>query len=100
MCASTNVTPQGIADQVRKIIADQLGRDIVLDSHQLNSDLKADSLDTVELVMAIEEEFGFEVSVDDGDKHVSEHNTVAQVIAYVEKRVKALPPIELAGDEQ
>jgi acyl carrier protein len=56
-----------VADRVKKIIVDQLGveEDLVTPEASFVDDLGADSLDTVELVMALEEEFGIEVPEED-----------------------------------
>ena len=50
-------------DKIKQIIADQLGvkKEEVTDNAKFVDDLGADSLDTVELVMALEEEFGIEI---------------------------------------
>lgn len=72
-----------IADQVTELVADQLGADrdrVVPDAHFID-DLGADSLDVVELVMRIEEEFG--VSIPDADAETIQ--TVGEAIAYLEK---------------
>ena len=57
-------------DRVRQIIAEQLGvkKEEVTDSAKFVDDLGADSLDTVELVMALEEEFGIEIPDEDAEK--------------------------------
>ena len=70
------------AEQVREIIVDHLGcdADAATNSANLADDLGADSLDTVELVMACEEEFGIEISDDDAEKV----KTVADLIKVVE----------------
>ncbi|MET0556913.1 MAG: acyl carrier protein, partial [Vicinamibacteria bacterium] len=56
-----------VADRVKKIIVDQLGveEDLVTSEASFVDDLGADSLDTVELVMALEEEFGIEIPDED-----------------------------------
>lgn len=59
-----------IEERVRNIIVEQLGVDeeeVVTDAHFVD-DLGADSLDTVELVMAFEEEFNIEIPDDDAEK--------------------------------
>jgi acyl carrier protein len=58
------------AEKVRQIIAEQLGVKIedVVDKASFVDDLGADSLDTVELVMALEEEFGIEIPDEDAEK--------------------------------
>ena len=69
--------------KVKKIIAEQLGVDegeINNESHFID-DLGADSLDTVELVMALEEEFGIEIPDEDAEKI----QTVGDVQKYIEE---------------
>jgi acyl carrier protein len=77
------------AERVRAIIAESLGVDVKHDAEQLNSDLRCDSLDVVEIVMAIEEDFGIELPDYDEDTAVNEHSTVGHVIAVVERLVAA-----------
>ena len=57
---------ESVADRVKKIIVDQLGveEETVTSEASFVDDLGADSLDTVELVMAFEEEFGIEIPDD------------------------------------
>ncbi|GAB4437104.1 MAG: acyl carrier protein [Turneriella sp.] len=72
-----------IMGKVKKIIAEQLGVDegeITNESHFID-DLGADSLDTVELVMALEEEFGIEIPDEDAEKI----QTVGDVQKYIEE---------------
>ena len=59
-----------VEEKVREIIVDQLGVDEnqVVESASFIEDLGADSLDTVELVMALEEEFDVEISDEDAEK--------------------------------
>ena len=59
-----------VADRVKKIIVDQLGveEELVTPDASFVDDLGADSLDTVELVMALEEEFGIEIPDEDAEK--------------------------------
>ena len=59
-----------VASKVKKIVADHLGIDIakVIEEASFVDDLGADSLDTVELVMAFEEEFGSEISDSEAEK--------------------------------
>lgn len=75
-----------IADKVKKIIVEQLGvsEDQVTPEAKLIEDLGADSLDTVELVMALEEEFGADIPDEDAEKI----NTVGDAIAYIESKSK------------
>jgi acyl carrier protein len=69
-------------ERIKEIIAEQLGVEANLLSPEANimDDLGADSLDIVELVMALEEEFGIEIP----DENVEKINTVQDVIDYVE----------------
>ena len=70
-------------EKVRSIIVDQLGveSDKVTADAKFIEDLGADSLDTVELVMAFEENFDIEVPDEEAEKLQS----VADVVAYIEK---------------
>ena len=75
---------EAVSDRVRAIIAEQLGVKLeeVVDSASFIEDLGADSLDTVELVMALEEEFGIEIPDEDAEKMV----TVGDAIKYIEQK--------------
>ena len=75
---------EAVADRVRAIIAEQLGvkSEEVTDSASFIEDLGADSLDTVELVMALEEEFGIEIPDEDAEKMGS----VGEAIKYIESK--------------
>ncbi len=71
-----------VGDKIKKIIVDHLGVDTekVTDEASFIDDLGADSLDTVELVMAFEEEFGAEISDSEAEKIL----TVGDAIKFVE----------------
>ena len=71
-----------VDDKVKKIIIDQLGVDEaeVTPEAKFIDDLGADSLDTVELVMALEEEFGHDIP----DEQAEKLQTVGDVIKYIE----------------
>ena len=75
-----------IADKVRDIIVEQLGvnPEQVTPEAKFIEDLGADSLDTVELVMAFEEEFGIDVPDEEAEKLLS----VGDVIRYVEENAE------------
>ena len=70
-----------IEEKVKKIVAEQLGsgEDEISNESSFIDDLGADSLDTVELVMALEEEFDIEIPDDDAEKIA----TVQAAIDYV-----------------
>jgi acyl carrier protein len=73
-------------DRVKKIIVEQLGVDageVTPTAHFVN-DLGADSLDTVELVMALEEEFDTEIP----DEQAEKIQTVGQAIDYIKAHAK------------
>jgi acyl carrier protein len=76
-----------IVEKVKLIISEQLGVDEaeVTSSASFMDDLGADSLDQVELVMALEEEFGLDVSDEDVEKML----TVQEAIDYVDKHAKS-----------
>lgn len=73
-------------ERIKQIIVDQLGVDDseVTREASFIDDLGADSLDTVELVMALEEEFGIEIPDEDAENIV----LVADVISYIESKLK------------
>ncbi len=73
-----------ISAKVQSIVAEQLGVKIdeVKEDAKFIDDLGADSLDTVELVMALEEEFGAEIPDEDAEKLT----TVGEAIKYIESK--------------
>lgn len=73
-----------VADKVKAIIAEQLGvkPEEVTPEASFIDDLGADSLDTVELVMAFEEEFGIEIPDEDAEKITS----VGDAVKYIEEK--------------
>ncbi|OGV39105.1 MAG: acyl carrier protein [Lentisphaerae bacterium GWF2_45_14] len=75
-----------IAEKVKKIVVEQLGvsEDQVAEDAKFIEDLGADSLDQVELVMALEEEFGADIPDEDAEKMT----TVGEAIKYIEGRQK------------
>lgn len=72
-----------VEERVREIVIDQLGvnGEQVVREAKFVEDLGADSLDTVELVMALEEEFDAEIP----DEEAEKLTTVGESIAYIEK---------------
>lgn len=75
-----------VADKVKKIVVEQLGvsEEQVTPEAKFIEDLGADSLDQVELVMALEEEFGSDIPDEDAEKL----QTVGDAIKYVESKTK------------
>ncbi|HVT45279.1 MAG TPA: acyl carrier protein [Thermoanaerobaculia bacterium] len=76
-----------VEERVKSIIVEQLGVDAeeVTPEASFVEDLGADSLDTVELIMAFEEEFGVEISDEDAEKI----RRVKDAIEYIDSRAKA-----------
>ncbi len=74
---------KSIEDRIRTIIATELGvkPEQITNEAKFIEDLGADSLDTVELVMALEEEFGNEIPDEDAEKLIS----VGDVIRFIEE---------------
>ncbi|NOS81364.1 MAG: acyl carrier protein [Nitrospira sp.] len=73
-----------VDERVKKIISEQLGveEDEVTPEASFVEDLGADSLDTVELVMALEEEFGIEIPDEDAEKIL----TVGKALDYIKEK--------------
>jgi acyl carrier protein len=79
-------TATSIFDRVKKVVVDQLSVDEaqVTPTASFTQDLGADSLDTVELVMAFEDEFGTEIP----DEEAEKIQTVQDAVSYIEKNLK------------
>ena len=75
-----------VAERVKKIVVEHLGVEAekVTDNASFIDDLGADSLDTVELVMAFEEEFSVEVPDEEAEKLQS----VGDVVRYIEEKAE------------
>ncbi len=75
-----------VEEKVKQIVVDRLGVDVdeVKPEASFVDDLGADSLDVVELVMALEEEFGLEIKDEDAEKI----GTVKQAIDYIQSHAK------------
>lgn len=74
-----------VEDDVRKITVEKLGvkpEEVTLDAKFID-DLGADSLDTVELIMALEEKFGIEVPDEDAEKL----DTIGKSVEYIEQKI-------------
>jgi len=80
-----------IETRVKKIVIEQLGvkEDEVTTDASFVDDLGADSLDTVELVMALEEEFETEIPDEDAEKIVTIKDAVGYIVGRMEKETKA-----------
>ena len=75
--------PEDVFPRVKKIIVEQLGveEDEVVPTASFVEDLNADSLDLVELIMSLEEEFGMEISDEDAEKI----QKVSDAVEYIEE---------------
>lgn len=75
-----------VKDRVKKIVAEQLGVDAkdIKDDASFVNDLGADSLDTVELVMALEEEFEIEIP----DEQAEKISTIQEAVDHIEAHLK------------
>ena len=73
-----------ILDDVREVIVDKLGVDAdkVVPEARFIEDLGADSLDTVELIMGLEDKFGLEISDEDAEKI----RTVQDAVNYIQSK--------------
>lgn len=74
-----------IFETVKSVVAEQLGveeSDITLES-SFTDDLEADSLDVVELMMALEDEFNIEIS----DEEAAKISTIGDIVEYIKERV-------------
>ena len=73
-----------IADRVKKIVVEHLGveADKVTETASFIDDLGADSLDTVELVMALEEEFECEIPDEEAEKITTVKNAIDYAVAH------------------
>lgn len=80
---------KSVPERVRLVIAEQLGvNHEIKDGDRIIYDLDADSLDTIELVMALEEEFEIEISDAEGEDMMSRGGNVGQVVALIESKVR------------
>ena len=78
----------GVEDKVKQIIMEQLGVDSgdVTPASSFVDDLGADSLDRVELIMALEETFGMEIPDEDAEKI----STVQDAVDYIQRNAKSV----------
>ena len=76
-----------VEEKVKDIIAEQLGvkKEEIKPESSFVDDLGADSLDTVEVVMALEEEFGIEIPDEDAEKIT----TVGEAVKYIDAKEKS-----------
>ncbi len=83
----SSMTEQEIFDKVKKVTVEELGvkEEEVVPTASFQEDLGADSLDVVELVMALEEEFGIDIPDDD----VNNLKTVQSAVDYIKSKLPA-----------
>ncbi len=76
---------QDILNRVKKVTVEELGvkEEEVIETASFTEDLGADSLDVVELVMALEDEFGIDIP----DEEVGEIKTVGNAVDYITKKL-------------
>ena len=81
-----NISAEEITQKVKRVIADQLGleEDEINEKASFLSDLGADSLDIVEMVMTLEEEFKTEIS----DEEAEKIQTVQEAIDYIKDKLQ------------
>lgn len=78
------MTEQQIFDRIVTIIQERQGEDfIVTENLSLKDDLDADSVDLMEFILTIEDEFGIEIS----DEEIDNLNSVADVLAIIKNRI-------------
>ena len=75
-----------ILEKVKEIVAEQLGisQDSILPDSLIVEDLGADSLDVIELLMALEEEYGISIP----DEEINQVKTIKQIVDLIEKNRK------------
>ncbi len=85
-----NMQKGEIETRVKKIVVEQLAvkEDEVMPDASFVDDLGADSLDTVELVMALEEEFETEIPDEDAEKIITINDAVKYILSRMEKETK------------
>jgi acyl carrier protein len=81
-----NISVEEVAKRVKKIIAEQLGmdEDEIRGEAEFQKDLGADSLDIVEMIMSLEEEFGTEIP----DEEAEKIKTVQEAIDHIVQRLQ------------
>lgn len=80
-----------VVDVVKSIISDNLGVEEIKLEDSLVNDLAADSLDAIEIIMALEEEFNIEIA----DEDAEELEKVSDIVEYIEERLE-----EASKDEE
>jgi acyl carrier protein len=76
-----------LVERLKKIVAEQLGVDEskIVPTARFTDDLNADSLDLVEMIMSLEEEFGVEIPDEDAEKILSVQNAIDYIDAHMEE---------------
>jgi acyl carrier protein len=76
-----------MVERLKKIVAEQLGVDEskIVPNARFTDDLNADSLDLVEMIMSLEEEFGVEIPDEDAEKIVSVQDAITYIDAHTQE---------------
>ena len=71
-------------EQIKAVVADKLGAEVdeITEDTRFQEDLEADSLDLVELIMALEDEYSIQIS----DEEAQEIRSIKDAVAYIEKQ--------------
>ena len=74
-------------EQVKAVVADKLGAEVdeITEETRFQEDLEADSLDLVELIMALEDEYGIQIS----DEEAQEIRSIKDAVAYIEQQTSS-----------
>jgi acyl carrier protein len=73
-----------IEETIKRIIIQQIGNEKILPDSKLKDDLGIDSLDAIEIIMYVEDEFGIEIPDEEAEHMI----TVGDIVAYVEGELK------------
>lgn len=78
---------QEIEQKLSKLLAQELGHDTVMPNQTLE-DLGADSLDHIDLILAIEDDFGIEIEDEEYDQRVNQQTKVAEIAQFIGEKLE------------